>query len=101
MRNRDVGTEGGHLHVADLAFLELDRLVLHLLDGLCFGRPVTPAVSLDIAVSQVLLKPSAIAIHLGLMHLFFELLNLSRCVSAFLRHERYCHRYRAHGHPWE
>src|SRR5881227_2952968 len=40
--------EGRHFHVADPAFGELDGLVLHLLDGVRLGRPLAPAVPLDI-----------------------------------------------------
>src|ERR1700687_4695291 len=55
--------ESRHLHVANLTFGELDGLLLHLLDGIRLGRPLAPAVPLDIAVGQVLLIPSSVAVH--------------------------------------
>src|SRR5260370_21459102 len=60
--DRGVGSEGRHLHIADLAFGELDGLVLRLLDGFGLGRPVSPADPLDISVSLVLLLSCVIDI---------------------------------------
>ena len=96
--DRGIGSEGRHLYIADLAFGELDGLVLRLLDGLGLGRPVAPAVPLDIAVSQVLLIPRDIAIHLRVVHVFFELLDLGGRVAATLRDHCDGYRQAAHCH---
>jgi hypothetical protein len=96
--DRGVGSEGRHLHIADLAFGELDGFVLRSLDGLGFGCPVSPAVPLDIAVGQVLLIPCDIAIHLRVVHVFFELLDVGRRVAAALRNHSNGHRQAARCH---
>ena len=45
MRNCDVGSEGRHMQVADLAALPLGRLVLQILDELVLRLPGPPTVS--------------------------------------------------------
>jgi len=64
MRNGGVRTEGGHLHVADVATLPLVRLVLQILHEIVFRLPVPPAVSCHESVSQMLLRPRHIVLHL-------------------------------------
>jgi hypothetical protein len=55
MRHCDVGPKGRNLDITDLALGEIDSLVLHLLQSLILSRPLTPAMSLDVTVGQVLL----------------------------------------------
>ena len=57
MRHGDVRAEGRHLHVAHVAALPLVCLVLQILDEVRFGLPLTPAVSRDESVGQMLLSP--------------------------------------------
>src|SRR4051794_16818617 len=74
VRDRGVGPKGRHFDVADVAFGELDTLVLCLLNRLWLSRPVAPAVPLDIAIGHVLLIPADITVHLRLTHVSFQLL---------------------------
>ena len=57
MRHGGVRAEGRHLHVAKVAALPLVCLALQILDEALFGFPISPAVSRDESVSQMLLSP--------------------------------------------
>ena len=76
VRNRGVGPEGGNLHVTDIAVVPLVALVLQVFNELVLCLPLSPTVSRDESVGQMLLRPGGIVLHLSRCGVLLQLLNL-------------------------